>query len=49
LADLARRRGWQVRQQLSQVSLGIDGVPPARAGQAGKDRSSLAATLVPDE
>jgi len=46
LADLADRCGRQVRQQLRQISLRIDGVSPAGASQAGKDRRSLATSLV---
>jgi hypothetical protein len=41
LADLADRRGRQVRQQLSQVALGINVVPAARAGQTAEDRGGL--------
>jgi hypothetical protein len=41
---LADRRGRQIRQQLRQVTLRIDGMPAAATGQAGKDRSRLAAS-----
>jgi hypothetical protein len=46
---LADRRGWQVRQQLSQISLRIDVVPAAGAGEAAQDRCRLTASLVPDK
>ena len=49
LTDLAHQRGRQVRQQLREISLGIDVVPTAGAGQAGKDRRNLPTALVPDE
>jgi len=47
MLDLADRRSRQIRQQLGQVALGIDVMPAAGAGQAGKDRSSLAARSLP--
>jgi len=49
LADLADWRRRQVRQQLSQVALGINVVPAACAGQAGKDRGGLATSLIANE
>jgi hypothetical protein len=46
LVDLADRRGRQVGQQLRQVTLRIDAVPAAGAGQAAEDRRSVATNIV---
>jgi hypothetical protein len=45
IANLADWRWRQVRQQLRKVMLRINAVPAAGAGQAGKDRRSLADTM----
>lgn len=49
LADLADRRRRQVREQSSQVTLGIDVVPAAGAGQSAEDRSRLPTAAVANE
>jgi hypothetical protein len=49
LVQLAHRRGRQVDQQLRAVSLRVDVVPPAGAGEGTEDRCGAAATLVADK
>ena len=47
--EVAHRPTGQVHQQLGEVELGIDVVPAAGGGQAGKDGSGTAAARVADK
>jgi hypothetical protein len=42
LLDPADRRCRQIHEQLRQITLRVDGVPLARAGQAAENRGGLA-------
>src|SRR5271154_4702581 len=49
LVEVADRRSWEVGQQLGEVTLRVDGVAPAGAGEAAEDGGGTAAAVVAGE